>query len=314
MTETVAGPFGVGFIGLGNIGGPMARRLRDWPGGLTVLDVRPEAMERFVARGARAATSPADVARHAKVISVMVLDDDQVRDVIAGPDGIFSGAQPGAVVAIHSTISADTAVELAARGEPLGVAVVDAPVSGGSMGAHDGNLAVMVGGTDDAVEQCRGPFGAWAGLIAHLGPVGAGTKAKLARNLLHFTTFTAVGEALRLAEAAGIDLAKLGEVVRHSDRVTGGPGAIMLRDTTAPLSRDDGLFDIFTHTCNLGEKDLHHALELGAELGVDLPLATLATTRLAAALGVPHTGSDRSDSTDAHHRSRSSETSETEHS
>lgn len=312
MSDAGDDSFGVGFIGLGNIGGQMARRLRDWPGGLTVLDVRLEAMERLVAKGAQAATSPADMARHARVISVMVLDDAQVRDVVAGPDGIFSVAPPGAVVAIHSTISADTAVELAALGEPLGIAVVDAPVSGGSMGAHDGNLAVMIGGTDAAVAQCRGPFGAWAGLIAHLGPVGAGTKAKLARNLLHFTTFTAVGEALRLAEAAGIDLVQLGEVVRHSDRVTGGPGAIMLRDTTTPLSPDDGLFDIFTHTRNLGEKDLHHALELGAALGVDLPLATLATTRLAAALGVPHTDTDRSDPTGAHHRSGSPDTAETE--
>ena len=314
MSEAADDIFGVGFIGLGNIGGPMARRLRDWSGGLTVLDVRPEAMERFVAKGARAATSPADVARHARVISVMVLDDAQVRDVVAGPDGIFSAAQPGAVVAIHSTISADTAVELAAEGEPLGVAVVDAPVSGGSMGAHNGELAVMMGGTDEAVELCREPFGAWAGLIAHLGPVGAGTKTKLARNLLHFTTFTAVGEALRLAEAAGIDLEKLGEVVRHSDRVTGGPGAIMLRGTTAPLSPDDGLFDIFTHTRNLGEKDLRHALDLGAELGVDLPLAMLATTRLAAALGVPHADADGSEPTDAHDRPGSPDTSETEQS
>lgn len=279
---------GVGFIGLGNIGGPMAKRLLDWPGGLTVLDVRPEAIERIVAKGARAATSPADVARHASVISVMVFDDAQVREVVAGADGIFSAATPGTTVAIHSTITPETAVELAELGKAHGVAIVDTPVSGGSMGAHGGNLAVMVGGTDEAVDACRGPFGCWAGLVAHLGPVGAGTHAKLARNLLHFVAFTAVGEATRLAEAAGVDVAKLGEVVRHSDAVTGGPGAIMLRDTAAPLATDDGLFPIFTHTRNLGEKDLRHALDLGADLQVDLPLAALALDGLAAALGVPH--------------------------
>lgn len=284
---------GVGFIGLGNIGGPMAKRLRDWPGGLTVLDVRPEAMERFVAKGARAASTPAEVAAHSQVISVMVLNDDQVREVVTGEQGIFSAAQPGTVVAIHSTIAADTAIELAAQGEAFGVGVVDAPVSGGAMGAHGGNLAVMVGGSNEAVDACRGPFGAWAGLVAHLGPVGAGTKAKLARNLLHFVSFTAVAEALRLAEAAGLDLAMLGEVVRHSDSVTGGPGAIMLRDSTAPMTTGDGLFDIFTHTRNLGEKDLRHALELGAELGVDLPLAGLALPLLGAALGVPHDSTDQ---------------------
>lgn len=279
---------GVGFIGLGNIGGPMAKRLRDWPGGLTVLDVRPEAMERLVAKGARAAATPAEVAAHAQVISVMVLDDAQVRDVVAGPDGIFGAARPGTVVAIHSTIAPETAVELAAQGEELGVAVVDAPVSGGAMGAATGNLVVMVGGTTEAVDACRGPFGCWAGLVAHLGPVGAGTRAKLARNLLHFVSFTAVGEALRLAEASGVDLAQLGAVVRHSDSVTGGPGAIMLREVTGPLADDDGLRSIFAHARDLGEKDLRHALALGAELGVDLPLATLALPLLADALGVPH--------------------------
>jgi 3-hydroxyisobutyrate dehydrogenase len=279
---------GVGFIGLGNIGGPMAKRLRDWPGGLTVLDVRPEAMERLVAKGARAASTPAEVAAHAQVISVMVLDDAQVREVVAGDDGIFGAARPGTVVAIHSTIAPETAVELATQGEGLGVAVVDAPVSGGAMGAASGNLAVMVGGTTEAVDACREPFARWAGLVAHLGPVGAGTRAKLARNLLHFVSFTAVGEALRLAEAAGVDLAQLGAVVRHSDSVTGGPGAIMLRDVTSPLADDDGLRAIFAHTRDLGEKDLRHALALGAEVGVDLPLAALALPRLAAALGVPH--------------------------
>lgn len=279
---------GVGFIGLGNIGAPMARKLLAWPGGLTVLDARPEAMEPLVARGARAAATPAGVAAASGVISVMVLNDAQVRDVVAGPDGILSTARPGTVVAIHSTISPETAVELAATAAAHDVGIIDAPVSGGAMGAHSANLAVMAGGTAEAVDACREPFALWAGLVAHLGPVGAGTKAKLARNLLHFAAFTAVGEAQRLAEAAGIDLVQLGQVVRHSDAITGGPGAIMLRDTTAPLAPDDGLHDIFVHTRDLGEKDLHHALDLGAELGVDLPLAQLASTRLAAALGVPH--------------------------
>jgi len=217
-----------------------------------------------------------------------MLNDAQVRAVVAGTEGIFCNAKPGTVVAIHSTISADTAVELAAVGESHGVIVIDAPVSGGAMGAHGGSLAVMAGGPAAAIDRCREPFGRWAGLVAHLGPVGSGTKAKLARNLLHFASFTAVGEALRLAEAAGIDLVKLGEVVRHSDAVTGGPGAIMLRSTTAPLAADDGLRPIFEHTRNLGEKDLHHALELGAELGLELPMAAIASQLLASALGVPH--------------------------
>jgi 3-hydroxyisobutyrate dehydrogenase len=122
--------------------------------------------------------------------------------------------------------------------------------------------------------------------MVHAGPVGSGTKMKLARNLLHFIAFTATTEASRLAEAAGIDIAKLGKVVRHTDAITGGPGAIMLRDTTAPIEPDDFWFDIFTHVRDLGEKDLALALQLGAELGVDLPLGHISLDRFADGLGV----------------------------
>ena len=126
----------------------------------------------------------------------------------------------------------------------------------------------------------------------HMGPVGAGTRAKLARNLLQFAAFTAAAEAQRLAEAAGVDLRKLGRVVRHSDAVTGGPGAIMLRPTTAPLDADDPLQEILEHVRALGEKDLSLALDLGAELGVDLPMARLALASFAAGLGLPAIGEE----------------------
>lgn len=275
----------VGFIGLGNIGKPMAKRLVDWPGGLWVYDVRDEVTGSFAEHGAHVAASVAELAAATRVISVMVRDDAQVREVVAE---IAAHAARGTTVAIHSTIAPDTAAELAAQVADAGIAIVDAPVSGGSMGAATGELAAMVGGETAAVDACRGPFGRWATLVAHLGPVGAGTRAKLARNLLHFVAFTAVGEACRLAEAAGVDLVQLGNVVRHSDRVTGGPGAIMLRDTTGRLADDDGLRPIFTHTRDLGEKDLTHVIALGGELGVELPLAELALGRVAEALGVPH--------------------------
>ena len=124
------------------------------------------------------------------------------------------------------------------------------------MGAHEGTLAAMVGGEREAYERAKPVFARWATLVVHMGPVGAGTRTKLARNLMHFIAYTGAGEAQRLAEAAGLDLRKLARVVRHSDAVTGGPGAIMVRDTTAPMAPDDGLFEIFTHTRELGEKDL----------------------------------------------------------
>ena len=109
----------------------------------------------------------------------------------------------------------------------------------------------------------------------HAGPIGAGTKFKLARNLMHFVAFTAATEAQRLAEAAGLDLVELGEVVRHTDAITGGPGAIMHRDTTAPIAEDDFWHGVFEHVRALGEKDLRFAIALADELGVDVPLARL---------------------------------------
>jgi len=284
----------VGFIGLGQIGGPMAARLTDWPGGLIVYDIRAEAMEPLVRAGARGAASPAEVAQAADLVSVMVRDDDQVREVARAVAGAVAARGTGqaaglpVIIAIHSTIAAPTAPALAAELAGSGTEVVDAPVSGGFMGAQEGRLAVMVGGSGAAFERCREPFGRWADLVLHMGPAGAGTHAKLARNLLHFAAFAATAEAQRLAEAAGLDLRKLAKVVRHSDAVTGGPGAIMLRRTTAPVPGDDPLREILEHVRALGEKDLGLALALGAELGVDLPLARFAFEHLAACLGVPH--------------------------
>lgn len=218
----------------------------------------------------------------------MVRDDAQVRTVVAE---LLTTAPAGTVVAVHSTIAPSTAEELATDAEANGVHVVDAPVSGGSMGAHSGRLAVLAGGSAQAVDRCRAPFSAFADLVVHFGPAGAGTRAKVARNLVTFASYVAAAEAQRLAEAAGLELVALGEVVRHSDAVTGGPGAVMLRADTAPLGDDDGLRPIFTHTTELGEKDLRLAVEQGAASGVDTPVAALALDRLAEALGVPHEGS-----------------------
>jgi 3-hydroxyisobutyrate dehydrogenase len=108
----------------------------------------------------------------------------------------------------------------------------------------------------------------------------------LARNLLHFVSFTATGEALRLAEAASIDLVALGRIVRHTDSINGGPGAIMHRDTARPLEPGDFWVSVFEHVNALGTKDLDHAVELATTLGVDTPLAKYARQNLAAALGL----------------------------
>ena len=272
----------VGFIGLGQMGAPMAGHLAG--GGAVVYDTRPEAMAPLVKAGARAARSVAEVAAHAGLVSVMVRDDRQVNEV---GDEVLASARPGTVLAIHSTIRAKTAEDLATRARRYEIEVVDAPVSGGFMGASAGSLAVMVGGTDEAFERCREPFGAWADLVLHMGPVGAGTRTKLARNMLHFVSFTAAAEAQRLAEASGVSLRKLGRIVRHTDAITGGAGSIMLRSTTAPLEPDDDLYGILRHTRDLGEKDLSLAMELADELGVDVPLARIARDRFGPGLGLP---------------------------
>lgn len=275
----------LGYIGLGNQGAPMAKRLADWPGGLIVFDVRTEAMTPLVELGASLADSIADVAK-ADVISVTVLNDAQVRDVVTQ---LGEHAAAGTVIAIHSTIEPGTAPELAEQLRPKGIHIVDAPVSGGAGAADKGELAVMVGADEEAYNTVKPVFKKWASLVVRAGEPGAGTRMKLARNMLTFIGFAAANEAQFLAQAAGIDLQKLGRVVRHSDAQSGGPGAIILRDDMSPLAPDHWLFHMFTHTRGLGEKDLALALGLGEAVGVDLPLAEVALQRLADGLGVPHT-------------------------
>ncbi|WP_375481684.1 NAD(P)-dependent oxidoreductase [uncultured Mycobacterium sp.] len=277
----------LGYIGLGNMGAPMARRLVEWPGGLTVFDVRTEAMTPLAEAGALLGDSVADVAS-ADIISVTVLDDAQVRDVVAE---LAANAKPGTVIAIHSTISDTTAVELANELKPQGLHIVDAPVSGGGGAAEKGELATMVGAEREVYERIKPAFKQWASLVIHAGGPGAGTRMKLARNMLTFTSYAAACEAMKLAEAAGLDLQALGRVVRHTDALTGGPGAIMVRDDMKPLEPDHFLYQPFLHTRELGEKDLSLALELGEALSVELPLAKVALQRLADGLGLPHTTS-----------------------
>jgi 3-hydroxyisobutyrate dehydrogenase-like beta-hydroxyacid dehydrogenase len=281
----MSGEVKLGFIGLGNQGAPIAKRLVEWPAGLTVYDIRREAMTPFAEAGASLADGVADVAK-ADLISIVVLNDAQVREVVGE---LAANAKPGTVIAIHSTISPDTAVELAERLRPAGLHVVDAPVSGGDRAANKGELAVMVGADDAAFALVQEPFSRWASLIVHAGQPGAGTRMKLARNMLHFTSFVAACEALKLAAAAGVNLQDLGNVVRHSDKHTGGAGMVMFRDDAEPLAPDHFLYQPFLHARALGEKDLGLALALADELDVDLPLARLALQNLAAGLGVPHT-------------------------
>ena len=273
----------LGYIGLGAMGAPKATRLVNWPGGLIVYDVRADVLAPFAEAGATVARGIADVAA-ADLISITVLDDAQVREVVTELAG---HAVPGTVIAIHSTISDTTAEELALQLAPNGIHVIDAPVSGGAGAAAKGELATMVGAPREVYERVKPVFKQWASLVIHAGQPGAGTRMKLARNMLTFTGFAAACEAMALAAQAGLDLQALGRVVRHTDALTGGAGAIMIRDNTHRLEPGHWLYDMFTHTRELGEKDLSLALALGDSLGIDLPLAQVALRNLAAGLGVP---------------------------
>jgi 3-hydroxyisobutyrate dehydrogenase-like beta-hydroxyacid dehydrogenase len=275
----------LGYIGLGNMGAPMATKMTEWPGGVTVYDIRAEAMTPLAEKGASLADSVADVAT-ADIIHITVLNDAQVREVVGE---LAAHAKPGTVIAIHSTISDTTAVELAAEFKPRDIHVVDAPVSGGAAAAAKGELATMVGAEREVYERIKPAFKHWAAMVVHAGEPGAGTRMKLARNMLTFTSYAAACEAMKLAEAAGLDLQALGRVVRHTDALTGGPGAIMVRENMKDLEPDNFLYQPFLHTRGLGEKDLSLALALGEALSVDLPLAQEAYDRLGAGLGVPHT-------------------------
>ncbi len=184
-------------------------------------------------------------------------------------------ARKGTVVAIHSTIRPETAEQLAADAAPEGVDVVDAPVErrvhGRRTKARSPSWPAV---TAEAVDRCREAFGRWAELVVHFGPVGAGTRAKLARNLIHVRRLLGRGgSAAARRSGRARPRARSRRWSGTPTRSTGGPGAIMLRPTTAPMAADDPLHEILVHTASLGEKDLRLALELGRELGVDLPFA-----------------------------------------
>ena len=214
----------------------MALRLAGGPTPLWVYDVAPEPLAELEKAGAHVAKDLAELAENVDLLCVMVRDDDQVREVLGGVVAVVRPDDAGPLtVAIHSTVGPTTPGELADVADHHGVRLLDAPVSGGPMGAAEGTLAIMVGGDAEVYAAVEPVLSLMGSKTVHAGPVGAGTTMKLARNLLHFVSFTAATEAQRLAETAGLDLVALGDVVRHTDAITGGPGAIMHRDTTATL-------------------------------------------------------------------------------
>ena len=269
----------VAWIGLGNMGQPMAGLVLGAGHEVVAFDVRPAALDALVARGARASRSPADAAADVDAVCLAVLDGPQVETVTTGPDGVFATARPDTVVAVHSTVDPSTVRRVAAA-QPAGVTVVDAPISGGVRGARAGTLCVMVGGPEPAFDRLGPVLDAVGDLVLHLGALGAGLAAKLARNLIGYVTMLGAQEGRSLAAAAGTDPEQLGRVLEHT-----GTLSPMMRDLLATRGGDAVYADDLTPLIELAAKDLRAALALGADLDVALPAATLALERVAFAMG-----------------------------
>lgn len=208
----------VGFVGLGIMGQPMVRNLLKAGFSLVVHSRTRTSVDAMVALGATAAASPADVARTTEIVVTMVPDSSDVELVAAGPGGVFDGAHPGLIVADMSTISPAVTRDLARRAAGHGIAWLDAPVSGGELGAIAGSLTIMVGGADDVFERARPVFAAMGQRVTHIGPTGHGQTAKLCNQILAAVNLLASCEALVLGAKAGLNLDKLHEAL------TGGAG------------------------------------------------------------------------------------------
>jgi 3-hydroxyisobutyrate dehydrogenase len=277
----------VGVIGLGDIGRGVADAVVRAGLNLVVCDLRPEATAPFEAK-AHVAGTPALLGARADVVVVAVVDDRQVLAVLDGDDGALAGLAPGSVVVVLSTVAPATVDAAAALALRRDVDVVDCGVSGGPTAAAEGTLVAMVGGDAAAIERVRPVLDSFTSLVVHMGPLGAGLKAKLARNLVQYGSWLAAYEAQVLAEAAGIELSKLAEVIRESDKLIGGSSRLMFRETVAPLPPDShpGIVSAMAAGAGLAHKDLRAAIALGEALGVELPLAQMTDDRCDAVFGI----------------------------
>lgn len=203
----------VGFVGLGSQGGPMARRIADAGFPLLLWARRPETLEPFRDTAAQLVHDLAELGARSDHVGVCVVDDAGVRAVV---DALLPTMRPGSRIAIHSTIHPAACTALAAQAAERGVALIDAPVSGGGHGAAAGTLTVMVGGDAAAVAAARPVFECFSGMISHLGGVGAGQFAKLVNNSLMAANMALADAALGAGAALGLDQRALIELVKAS--------------------------------------------------------------------------------------------------
>ena len=208
-------PETIGFIGLGLMGKPMAANLLKAGYPVVVHSRSQGPVEELVAQGARKGTSPADVARQSTRVITMVPDSPDVERVLAGPDGVFSALQPGTIVIDMSSIAPGVARRLAEKAASLGATMLDAPVSGGDIGAINGTLSIMVGGDAAAFAAAKPLFDVMGNpeKVIHIGGPGAGQLCKLCNQMVIGGTLAVAAEALALAKKSGVDAAKVREAL-----------------------------------------------------------------------------------------------------
>ena len=267
----------IGFIGLGIMGRPMALNLSQAGYPLWVHARRAEMMVPLTEVGAVACSSPQAVAEQADIIITMVSDTSDVEAVILGSNGIIDGAQVGGLVIDMSSIAASTTRQIAVQLTKKGIEMLDAPVSGGEQGAVTGTLSIMVGGKASQFERAQPLLEILGQNIVHIGANGAGQIAKTCNQVLVSQTIAAVGEALLLAKAAGVDPANVRKALLGGfagSRILDVHGQRMLEHNFQPGFKT-----------KLHHKDMRIALQTAHELGIALPGTALATQYLNALMG-----------------------------
>ncbi|HUE07961.1 MAG TPA: NAD(P)-dependent oxidoreductase [Acidimicrobiales bacterium] len=253
----------IGFIGLGSQGGPMARRIADAGFPLTLWARRPETLHQFADTPATTASSPAVLAQRSEIVGICVTGDDDVDQVVLGPDGVLAGLATGGTLVIHSTVHPQTCLRLSQAATEKGVQLIDAPVSGGGPAASQGSLLVMVGGDERVVERVRPVLATFGDPILHLGPVGAGQTAKLVNNLAFTAQIALALDIFAFVDRLGLDPAAMAEVL---ERGSGGSKAASVVSGSAL-----GLSGLAQVAGPLLQKDFRLISDVARGQSVDLP-------------------------------------------
>jgi len=279
------------YIGLGNMGAPMAMRLVAQGIETTVYDIAPAAIEACVAKGAKPAASPAAAAAGCDAIGVCVPEDDHVRAVLRGANGVLAGAPRGAVIALHSTILPATAEELAREASASGLGLLDACVTGGAARALQGKLVYLIGGEAEQITRIKPYLDACAERIVHAGPIGSGAKLKLCINLITYLQWIAAYESLTLAKAVGLPQQVLEDAGRGNGQLTELMVQFMALHKAPDAARKSENMQNYLRTqLYTAEKDLAWALKLAKDSGVALPGTALASQIMARVYAVEDAG------------------------